>query len=51
MYLHLAADQSQDALIEELNKANVICIVYSVDDDLTIDRVICLDSFPNNILN
>lgn len=26
-------------MIEELHKANVVCIVYSVEDDETIDRI------------
>ncbi|XP_075221226.1 mitochondrial Rho GTPase-like isoform X2 [Lycorma delicatula] len=34
-----AAEQSNLQLFEEIQKANVICIVYSVDDDDTMDRV------------
>ena len=32
-------EQSEEELSDELKKANVICIVYSVDDDETIERV------------
>lgn len=32
-------EQSQEELFIELTKASVICIVYAVDDDDTIDRI------------
>nr|CAD7460908.1 unnamed protein product [Timema tahoe] len=35
----LAAEQSDDALADEIQRAHVICVVYSVDDDDTLDKV------------
>ncbi|XP_076366023.1 mitochondrial Rho GTPase isoform X2 [Tachypleus tridentatus] len=32
-------EQDENILLEEINKANVVCVVYSVDDDETIDRI------------
>lgn len=32
-------EQTEEELVEELHKANVVCIVYSVEDDDTIDRI------------
>ncbi|CAN8029819.1 unnamed protein product [Ixodes persulcatus] len=32
-------EQSQENLAEEIGKANVVCIVYAVDDDDTIDKI------------
>ena len=32
-------EQNRDVLIQEIQKANVICVVYAVDDDETIDKV------------
>ncbi|XP_022247922.1 mitochondrial Rho GTPase 1-like isoform X2 [Limulus polyphemus] len=32
-------EQDENILLEEINKANVVCVVYSVDDDDTIDRI------------
>lgn len=37
--LFAAAEQSNVHLVEEIQKANVICVVYSVDDDDTLDHV------------
>ncbi|XP_035224430.1 mitochondrial Rho GTPase 1-like isoform X5 [Stegodyphus dumicola] len=34
-----AQEQGEDSLITEIHKANVICIVYAVDDDETIDKI------------
>lgn len=39
MFFLIASEQSDDALITEINKAHVVCIVYSVDDDNSLDRV------------
>ncbi|XP_034949325.1 mitochondrial Rho GTPase isoform X1 [Chelonus insularis] len=33
------SEQTDDQLKEEIQKAHVICVVYSVDDDDTLDRV------------
>lgn len=32
-------EQSDDSLIEEIQKAHVVCIVYAVDDEHTLDRI------------
>ncbi|XP_055699811.1 mitochondrial Rho GTPase isoform X12 [Phlebotomus papatasi] len=34
-----AAEQTDDALSEEIARASVVCIVYSVEDDTTIERI------------
>ncbi|XP_063226187.1 mitochondrial Rho GTPase isoform X1 [Bacillus rossius redtenbacheri] len=34
-----AAEQSEESLCEEMQRAHVICVVYSVDDEDTLDRV------------
>jgi len=34
-----AVEQSEDALAAEINKAHVVCIVYAVDDDDSLDRI------------
>ncbi|XP_059480371.1 mitochondrial Rho GTPase isoform X1 [Neocloeon triangulifer] len=34
-----AAEQSEEQLIEEVNKADVICVVYSVEDDESLEQV------------
>nr|CAD7427095.1 unnamed protein product [Timema monikensis] len=34
-----AAEQSDDALAGEIQRAHVICVVYSVDDEDTLDKV------------
>ncbi|XP_048507598.1 mitochondrial Rho GTPase isoform X2 [Athalia rosae] len=34
-----AAEQTNDQLSEEIQKAHVICVVYSVEDEDTLDRV------------
>ncbi|XP_059620720.1 mitochondrial Rho GTPase-like isoform X6 [Phlebotomus argentipes] len=34
-----AAEQADDALTEEIARASVVCIVYSVEDDSTIERI------------
>ncbi|CAG2106672.1 unnamed protein product [Medioppia subpectinata] len=34
-----AQEQSVDVLLQEIRKANVICVVYAVDDDDTIDKI------------
>lgn len=33
-----AVEQTDDQLAEEIQKAHVICVVYSVDDEDTLDR-------------
>lgn len=37
--INLAQEQDKQFLYEEIMKANVICIVYSVEDELTIEKV------------
>lgn len=37
--LFAAAEQSNDSLAEEVRKASAVCIVYSVEDDSSIDRI------------
>ena len=39
MICFTAQEQTGDVLIQEIQKANVICVVYAVDDDDTIDKV------------
>ena len=39
MYLFTAVEQDEDALVEEISKAHVICIVYSISDDASIQSV------------
>ncbi|XP_044734713.1 mitochondrial Rho GTPase isoform X2 [Chrysoperla carnea] len=34
-----SAEQSEDNLVEEIQRASVICVVYAVDDDDSMDRV------------
>lgn len=34
-----AAEQSEEQLAEQIKRANVICVVYSVDDDDTYERI------------
>lgn len=34
----LEAEQTDDQLCEEITKAHVICVVYSVDDDESLNR-------------
>lgn len=38
--LNLATEQNEDALHEEINKAHVVCIVYSVEDEKSLDNII-----------
>lgn len=33
-----AVEQTEDQLCEEIQKAHVICVVYSVEDEDTLDR-------------
>lgn len=35
----LASEQTDDVLAEEIQRAHVVCIVYSVDNDDTLDRI------------
>lgn len=35
----LATEQPDEVLQEEINKAHVVCVVYSVEDDSSIDRI------------
>lgn len=32
-------EQNEDNLIEEIQKAHVVCVVYAVDDENTLDRI------------
>lgn len=32
-------EQSDEVLNEEIQKAHVVCVVYAVDDDDTLDRI------------
>lgn len=32
-------EQSEDALLEEIQRAHVVCVVYAVDDEISLDRV------------
>jgi len=34
-----AQRQSEHDLFQEIEKANVICIVYAVDDDMSIEKI------------
>lgn len=34
-----ASEQSDESLQEEINKAHAVCIVYSVDDESSLDRI------------
>uniref|UniRef100_T1INJ1 Mitochondrial Rho GTPase n=1 Tax=Strigamia maritima TaxID=126957 RepID=T1INJ1_STRMM len=34
-----AQEQSEEALIEEINKAHVVCVVYSVDNEESIEKI------------
>lgn len=38
-FLFTAAEQSDDVLQEEIAKAHVVCVVYSVEDDASLDRI------------
>lgn len=35
----LASEQNEDSLTEEIHRAHVICIVYSVEDEDSLDRL------------
>lgn len=35
-----AIEQTEDQLAEEIQKAHVICVVYSVDDEDTLDKAV-----------
>jgi mitochondrial Rho GTPase 1 len=37
--IFVAAEQTEDQLFDEINKADVICVVYSVDDDDSLEQV------------
>lgn len=39
MHLPSASEQSDETLHEEINKAHVVCIVYAVNDDDSLDRI------------
>lgn len=34
-----ASEQNDDSLHDEINKAHVVCIVYSVEDETSLDRI------------
>lgn len=38
-FFETASEQSDDSLHEEINKAHVVCIVYSVEDESSMDRI------------
>lgn len=35
----IAIEQTDDGLQEEINKAHVVCLVYSVEDDNSLERI------------
>lgn len=35
----IATEQTDNVLQEEINKAHVVCVVYSVEDDNSLDRI------------
>lgn len=35
----LALEQNEDSLAEEIQKSHVICVVYAVDDENSLDRI------------
>ena len=39
LYCNTGQEQTTRNLVDEISKASVICIVYSVEDDDTIDRI------------
>jgi GTPase SAR1 family protein len=39
LLIFVAAEQTEDQLFDEINKADVICVVYSVDDDDSLEQV------------
>lgn len=38
-FFKIASEQNDDSLHEEINKAHVVCIVYSVEDESSMDRI------------
>lgn len=38
-FSRVASEQSDESLQEEINKAHVVCIVYSVEDESSLDRL------------
>jgi mitochondrial Rho GTPase 1 len=32
-------EQTEEHLVDEIHKAHVVCVVYAVDDEITLDRV------------
>ena len=36
----IAQEQDEKDLVKEIENSNVICLVYSVDDEKTVERVI-----------
>lgn len=36
---YAASEQSDESLQEEINKAHVVCVVYSVDDESSLNRI------------
>lgn len=39
LFLIIDIEQSDETLNEEILKSHVVCIVYAVDDDDTLDRI------------
>jgi len=39
-FIFVAMEQTDDQLAEEIQKAHVICVVYSVDDEDTLNRTV-----------
>lgn len=39
LFVIRTAEQSDDALQEEINKAHVVCVVYSLEDESSLDRI------------
>lgn len=36
---YTSAEQNDESLLEEIQKAHVVCVVYAVDDENTLDRI------------
>lgn len=36
---YTSMEQNEENLLEEIQKAHVVCVVYAVDDEITLDRI------------
>lgn len=36
---YTSIEQNEDQLVDEIQKAHVVCVVYSVDDENSLDRI------------